>query len=45
MESEISHFQYFINLYWPFVLGGFAVRVFCWFYGQLMYWISQSMGD
>lgn len=42
--EQISHFQYFIDVFWPFFLGAIAVRVICGFYGDLMYWISRAFG-
>lgn len=45
MEDEISHFQYFVNIFWQFFLGAIALRVICGFYGECMYWISKSFGD
>lgn len=44
MEENISHFQYFVNLFWPWVLGALAVRVICGHFGEVCSWISLSFG-
>lgn len=45
MECELTEFQYFINLFWPFFVGALAVRVICGFWGDVMYWMSVAFGD
>ena len=45
MEEELTHFQYFVDMFWQFFLANIAVRIICGFYGDLMYWINKSFGD
>lgn len=44
MESDFTEFQYFVDLFWVFLLGWIAVRVVCGFYGDIMYWLSKAFG-
>lgn len=45
MENELSEFEYFLRLFWPFFFGAIAVRVICGYYGEIMFWLSKAFGD
>ena len=44
MENEISEFQYFVSLFWPFFTGALACRMLAGFLGEKMYWVSKAFG-
>lgn len=43
--SFSTEFEYFSYLFFQFFCGWLVVRIICWFYGQVVYFISRSMGD
>ena len=44
MENQVSEFQYFVDLFWVFFVGAFAVRILCGFLGEAMFWMKTAFG-
>lgn len=41
----MSEFQYFVNLVWPWFMGGLVLRVVCWGIGYSCKLVSVGLGD